>query len=126
MNQKLADSLKELYRVQSQIDQLQEKKSKLRERIARQIIDAKLEGRKFAVGNRQLSYNQRKVTQPITQKYLRETIQEYFNRFGDRSDHRGDPAEHLFEYLLDQRNQSSRYQLDFSAVKKNNRNPNYI
>jgi len=109
MDRDLAESLRDLYRIQRRIDQLNQDKRRLREEIIDQIVDARLEGRKFSVGDRRLSYDRRVTTQSITNKYLSGVINEYF---------RGDTrkADELYDFIQQNRRKTSNYRLDFTKI----------
>ena len=111
MNRDLAESLKDLYRMQQRIDQLNQEKQRIREYIIDKIVDARLEGRKFTVGDRRLCYDRKVTSQSITNKYLAEAINEYFE--GDTR-----KANELYDFIQQNRKKSSNYRLEFAKIYK--------
>jgi len=100
----LKDNLKKLYRIQNELDELNEIKTELRQKIERQILCEKLTGKKFNVGNRVIIYEEKEVAQNLTQAYLAETL---FDYFGNQ-----DEARRLFDYLLRNRSKTIKRQLE--------------
>jgi hypothetical protein len=100
----LKDNLKKLYRIQNEIDELNEIKADLRQKIERQILGESLMGKRFNVGNRVIIYEEKEVAQNLTQAYIAETL---YNYFGNQ-----DEARRLFDYLLRNRSKSIKKQLE--------------
>lgn len=120
MNRDLAESLKDLYRVQRKIDQLNKEKQRIREYIIDLIVDSRLEGRKFSVGDRRLSYGRKVTTQSITNKYLTEVINEFYQ--GDKR-----RADELYDFIQQNRGKTTNYRLDFTKIpNKRLKDKNYI
>lgn len=111
MNQDLTDSMKDLYRVQKEIDQLNLQKDILKKRISDKIKIHELEGRKFTVGDRKLCYSEKTTKQSLSNKYLLETLDQYFR--GDRS-----KVDDLYRYIQHNRREAKKYQLDFTKIPK--------
>lgn len=114
MNSRLEDNLRRLYKLQRGIDELNVDKNRLREEIMDQIVDLKLEGKKFTVGDRKLSYNRRTVTQPLTNKYLQNGLRGYFDRKTGTRDL--EMADKIYDYLMENRKRTSEYSLEFVKV----------
>ena len=114
MNSSLEDNLRRLYKLQRGIDELNVDKNRLREEIMDQIVDLKLEGKKFTVGDRKLSYNRRTTTQPLTNKYLQNGLRGYFERKTGTRDL--EMADKIYDYLMENRKRTSEYALEFVKV----------
>ena len=106
MNQRLVEDMRELYKIQREIDKLNREKTQIKRDITDQIIDSRMEGRKFTVGDRKLSYCQRTVTQHVNIKYLKDCIYDYFE--GDL-----DEANRLIDHIMANRERKQRYELEF-------------
>jgi tRNA/tmRNA/rRNA uracil-C5-methylase (TrmA/RlmC/RlmD family) len=113
MNSRLEGNLRRLYKLQRSIDELTREKNSLREDIIEDITNLRLEGKKFSVGDRKLCYNRKTVTQPITNKYLYSTLQEFFDVNKSANP---DLADRIYNYLIDHRKRSKEYVLEFNKV----------
>jgi len=114
MNSRLEDNMRRLYKLQRSIDELTSDKNRLREEIMDQIVEQRLEGKKFTVGDRRLSYNRKTVTQPITNKYLNASLREFFDQNRGRSDKIN--ADRIYQHLVDNRKRTTEYVLEFNKV----------
>ena len=111
MDQELTEKLKDLYKVQKKIDELSEAKNRVKRDVEDLIVECKLEGKKFAIGDRTISYNLRTTTQGLSQKYLAETLTTYYERDPDEADR-------LLRFILEGRAKTQKYQLDIVKQKK--------
>lgn len=110
-DQELTNRLKDLYKIQKKIDDLTDEKNRLKRDVEDLIVECKLEGKKFAIGDRTISYNMKTTTQSISQKYLAAVLNEYFSQDTDT-------AEELLNFILDHRAKSQKYQLDIVRQKR--------
>ena len=117
MNSNLTQNLRELYRIQRRIDSLNREKVRLREAITDDIIEERLQGRRFTVGDRKVAYVDRTITQPLTNRYIKDALYNYFKGDNVR-------AEELYDYLMVNREKIKRQQLEFTKIPK--RDKNYI
>lgn len=111
MDEQLTRTLKDLYRIQKKIDDLTVEKNQLKKDVEVLIVDTRMEGKKFSVGDRTISYNQKTTTQSISQKYLADTLRKYFRDHPEK-------AEDILQYILDNRERTTKYQLDMVKNKK--------
>ena len=111
MDPALINRIKGLYRIQKKIDLLNNERNVLREEIEYYLYKHHLENQKFKIGDKQLIYEEVVSTQSLSQKYIKETLREYF---------RNDPslADHVYEYLLNHREKIRKYQLKMTKIKK--------
>jgi hypothetical protein len=115
MNTRLEEDMRRLYKLQRNIDELTREKNMIREEIMDQIVASRLEGKKFTVGDRKLSYNMKTVTQPLTNKYLHSILQEYFE---NSNNNRDNLADRIYNYIIDNRKRSKEYVLEFNKIPK--------
>lgn len=108
----LTERLKDLYKIQKKIDDLTDEKNKLKKDVEDLIVEQKLEGKKFSIGDRCISYSLKTTTQSITQKYLASALDDYY-RNNSRE------AERVLEHILNNRPKSQKYQLDMIKQKQN-------
>jgi hypothetical protein len=118
----MEENMRRLYKLQRSIDELTREKNMIREEIMDQIVASRLEGKKFTIGDRKLSYNMKTVTQPLTNKYLHSILQEYFenrvtNSNRDNSN-RDNLADRIYNYIIDNRKRTKEYVLEFNKIPK--------
>jgi len=100
----LRDNLRKLYRIQNEIDDLNQEKAGLRQTIEKQIEAERLVGKRFNLGHRVVVYDEKEVVQGLTQAYLAESLYNYFDDTNE--------ARHLFDYLLRNRKKTRKMQLE--------------
>lgn len=108
-NPRLIEGLKELYRIQKQIDELNQRKYQMKTKVEQMIIQSKMEDKKFTVGDRSISYSKKTSTPPITLKYLSSCLLDYYGN--------EEEANQVYEYILDKRQKTTKYQLDMIKRK---------
>lgn len=118
MNSRLEDNMRKLYKLQRSIDELTREKNRIREEIMDQIVAQRLEGKKFTVGDRKLSYNRKTITQPLTNKYLQSILHEYFEYNKNNNNNSRDLADRIFNYINDNRRRTKEYVLEFNKIPK--------
>lgn len=111
MDPTLINRIKSLYRIQKKIDLLNNERNVLRDEIEYYLYKHHLENQKFKIGDKQLIYEEVVSTQGLSQKYIRDSLRNYFHR---------DPgmADRVYEYLLDHREKVKKYQLKMTKIKK--------
>lgn len=112
----MEENMRRLYKLQRSIDELTREKNMIREEIMDQIVASRLEGKKFTVGDRKLSYNMKTVTQPLTNKYLHSILKEYFQN--SNNSNRDNLADRIYNYIIDNRKRSKEYVLEFNKIPK--------
>ena len=113
MDQELTKTLKDLYRIQKKIDDLNIEKSQLKKDVEVLIIENNMEGKKFAIGDRVISYGAKTQLQGISQKFLVDTLRKYYRNNEQE-------AENLLQFILDNREKTTKYQLDMVKSKPSN------
>ncbi|MEX0595218.1 MAG: hypothetical protein WD512_01880 [Candidatus Paceibacterota bacterium] len=108
--------MRRLYKLQRSIDELTREKNMIREEIMDQMVELRMEGKKFTVGDRKLSYNMKTITQPLTNKYLHSILQEYFEK--SNSNNRDNLADRIYNYIINNRKRSKEYVLEFNKIPK--------
>lgn len=120
MNERLERKLKAMYRIQREIDELINEKNKLKNELEDEIMNARMENRKFLIGDRSISYVKRTITQPLTNKFMDEVLKNYY-----KNDSR---AGEVYQYIMNRRKKTTKYQLEINKKpnknKKNNRKNN--
>lgn len=94
IDQTLRDKLSELYHITTEIENKTKEKNKLKLEVMSLIKTNKLEGKKFAIGDRYVTCKQRKQNSGLTQKLLLKSLNDYFG-----PDHK-DQAVKLYKYIL--------------------------
>ena len=111
MNLLLKKKLKELHRLQSEIERLSIVRNQLKNEVSELIQSEQQIGRGYQIGNHYICYQKKQVTGGITQAYLAQSLYDYYG---------GSPeAQDLFRYLMENRPVTEKYQLD--VLKKNPR-----
>lgn len=113
MDQDLTECLKDLYKVQRSIDELNDKKTRLKKDVEELIVENGFEGKKFSIGDRCISYSLKTTTQPLTQRYLAASLEDYYQRQGSPEE-----AESVLKYVLENRQRTQKYQLDMTKQKR--------
>jgi hypothetical protein len=112
MNDRLTRKLKTIYKIQTEIDELQNEKNKLKKELEELIMEARMENKKFSVGDRTISYIKRTTTEPLTNKYVNEILKNYY-----KNDIR--EADNVYKYIINHRKKTTKYQLEI--LKKRQR-----
>lgn len=95
----LEDKLNELYHLTNDIEEKTKRKNQLRNDLIPLIKAHKLEGRKFAIGNRYIKYKMDNQYEGLTQKLLLKALQDYYGS------QKMDEAMKVYKYVLDKREQ---------------------
>ena len=111
MSADLTEQLKELYRVQRDIDRLMLRKSELKEEVQGLIIREQRVGKTFSVGNLNVAYKKKTTTESLSQKYLANQLESYF---GDNEREAG----RVLSFILDNRRKTENYSLDIIKKKE--------
>jgi hypothetical protein len=118
----MEENMRRLYKLQRSIDELTREKNMIREEIMDQMVALRMEGKKFTVGDRKLSYNMKTVTQPLTNKYLHTILHEYFENRATNSNrdnsNRDNLADRIYNYIIDNRKRSKEYVLEFNKIPR--------
>jgi len=102
LDPRLEDKLNELYHLTNDIEEKTKKKNQVRNELIPLIKANRLEGRKFAIGNRCIKYKMENQTEGLTQKLLLKSLQDYYGP------QRADDAMKVYKYILSKREQKSR------------------
>jgi hypothetical protein len=102
----LKDNLRKLYRIQNQIDALNEEKNILRQKLEKQIVKEKLVGKRLNLGNRTIVYEEKNTMQGLTQSFLAESLHDYYGD-GDI-----DEARRVFDFILKNRKKIRKMHLE--------------
>jgi len=111
MNDRLARKLKTMYKIQTEIDELNNIKNKLRMELEDLIREARMENRKFSVGDRTISYAKKTTTQPLTNKYVVDVLKNYYKN--DIQE-----ANEVYQYIMNHRKKTTKYQLEILKKKQ--------
>lgn len=98
----LEDKLNELYHLTNDIEEKTKKKNQVRNELIPLIKANKLEGRKFAIGNRYIKYKMENQTEGLTQKFLLKSMQDYYGP------QKADEAMKAYKFILNKREQKMR------------------
>lgn len=116
MNSDLTQRLKDLYKVQKKIKELNFEKSGLQGEVEELIIETGMEDQKIEVGgDATFCYKKKKVVGSISQKLLKDRLKEYFSK--DGADANEDDIAELYDFILDGRAVTEKYQLDTTWKK---------
>jgi hypothetical protein len=113
----MEENMRRLYKLQRSIDELTRERNMIREEIMDQMVALRMEGKKFTVGDRKLSYNMKTVTQPLTNKYLHTILHDYFENSNNNSN-RDNLADRIYNYIIDNRKRSKEYVLEFNKIPR--------
>lgn len=98
----LEDKLNELYHLTNDIEEKTKKKNQVRNELIPLIKANKLEGRKFAIGNRYIKYKMENHSEGLTQKLLLRALQDYYGP------QKADEAMKTYKFILSKREQTQR------------------
>ncbi len=115
MNSEFRAQLNQLYKVNREIEKLNNWRNLLKKEVELFIMKNRMEDKKFLLGDRLISYNQKITTQGITQNYLAKCLSDFFKNDMDM-------AEELLEYILYNRSKSVKYSLEIKKHKHRTKN----
>lgn len=115
MNADLSQRLKDLYKVQKKIKELNVEKAGLQGEVEELIVESGMEDQKIEVGGDAcFCYKKKRVVGSISQKLLKDRLKEYFEKNGEGND---EEIEELYDFILEGRAVTEKYQLDTTWKK---------
>lgn len=109
MDSRLTKKLNELYRIQRDLDYLNNQKQMVKREVENLIVDNRLHNKKLSIGDRYIIYRKTETNQALTQKFLSDMLLRYFS---DEI-----KAERLMKYILDNRTKKTNYNLEINKKK---------
>lgn len=112
----LTKRLKDLYKVQKTIKELNTDKVEIQRSVEDLIVDGGLENQKIEVGgDATFCYKMKRVVGGLSQKLLKDRLTEYFIKDGDGTE---EDVEELYKFILEGRAVTEKFQLDTTWKKE--------